>query len=42
MESAAPSAVAEAVPHTTVRTSDVVEVEDVQYIDEHNTWSPLP
>ena len=34
-ETVAPSAVGEAAPRTTVRISDVVEVGDVQYVEEH-------
>ena len=34
-ETVASSAVGEAAPHTTVRISDVVEVGDVHYIEEH-------
>ena len=35
-ETAAPSADGEVAPRTTVRISDVVEVGDVQYVEEHN------
>ena len=37
-ETVSSSAVGEAAPHTTVRISDVVEVEDVQYFEEHNKF----
>ena len=40
-ETVASSAVGEATPRTTVRISDVVEVGDVQYVEEHNKLSLL-
>ena len=37
-ETVASSAVGEAAPHTTLRISDVVEVGDMQYVEEHEKF----